>query len=241
MAVSNVLFIVLLGLCGAAWGYNDNSSTTAGLTTLGSGGNGTTPAGEDEDCLTEAEETKICEVKPGTGNSTSSTSAPPALCAAAGPTDDFCSKLAASVNGTSPCCVAVHVCSFKVSSSNTNSTGSDSTGSTIAGTGHTTAGTGSTTAGIGSTTAGTGSTVGGTGHTTGGTGSPADSAIVPEPNTAYISCDKVPAGFEQVKTCPSSKIIFVYPSSGSSGSTPAGTGSTHSWQWHYRSWHWLNP
>ncbi|KAL1451725.1 hypothetical protein WDU94_006075 [Cyamophila willieti] len=236
MAVSNILTIVLLGLFGAALAVPAvtpaaNTTTTAAATTTGSGGNGTTPAaGGLQDCLTEAEKTKICEVKPGAGNSTNSTSAPPALCAAAGPTDDFCSKLAASVNGTSPSCVAVNVCSFKVANATTGNstagTGSTTAGTggsttagttTSAGTGTTVAGTGTTVAGNGTTVAGNGTTAAGTGSTTTGTGP----AVVPEPNTAYITCNATPAGFQEIKTCPGSKTIFVYP-----GAANTGTGST---------------
>ncbi|KAL1459728.1 hypothetical protein WDU94_011683 [Cyamophila willieti] len=242
MAVSKVLFVVvLLGICGAV--YCDSPYTTES-TTLGSGTGSTTPgaygaspssAADVQDVLSETNKATICDVKSGGSNNSNSTDLE--MCVTTGPADDFCSKLAASVNGNCPSCVAVNVCSFKVASNSSNSSNSTaSTGSTTAGIGSTTAGTGSTTAGTDSTTAGTGSTTAGTGtgSTTAGTGStslasgsPAGSAIVPEPNTAYIACHTVPAGFQQIKTCPSSKAIFVYPSaSGSSGSTTVGTGST---------------
>uniref|UniRef100_A0A8D8YUN5 Uncharacterized protein n=1 Tax=Cacopsylla melanoneura TaxID=428564 RepID=A0A8D8YUN5_9HEMI len=40
-----------------------------------------------------------------------------------------------------------------------------------------------------------------------------------EPNTAYITSDATPAGFQQLKTCPNSKTIFIYPHSGPSNAT----------------------
>uniref|UniRef100_A0A8D8U5I4 Uncharacterized protein n=1 Tax=Cacopsylla melanoneura TaxID=428564 RepID=A0A8D8U5I4_9HEMI len=242
MAVSNVLFVVLLGVFGAALAKPPAEvPTTAATTTVGFGnGTGTTPAGGVEDYLSDADKAKICEVKPATSNSTTPASVTPAsvthasttpssttsgLCASVGSADDFCSKMAASVHGTSPRCVALNVCSFKTA----NATGGNSTagtGSTIPGTGSTTAGTGSTTVAFtgdtGTTTAGNGTTTDGTGTgtTTADTGSTtADPAIVPEPNTAYVSCNTVPAGFQQIKTCPSGQTIFVYPAAAGSTTT----------------------
>uniref|UniRef100_A0A8D8X8B5 Uncharacterized protein n=1 Tax=Cacopsylla melanoneura TaxID=428564 RepID=A0A8D8X8B5_9HEMI len=231
MAVSNVLFVVLLGVFGAALAKPPAEvPTTAATTTVGFGnGTGTTPAGGVEDYLSDADKAKICEVKPATSNSTTPASVTPAsvthasttpssttsgLCASVGSADDFCSKMAASVHGTSPRCVVLNVCSFKTA----NATGGNSTagtGSTIHGTGSTRAGTGSTPAGTGTTPAGTGTTTAGTGSTSAGAGP----AIVPEPNTAYITCDATPAGFQQLKTCPNSKTIFIYPHSGPSNAT----------------------
>ncbi|KAL1451726.1 hypothetical protein WDU94_006076, partial [Cyamophila willieti] len=105
MAVSKVLSIVLLALCGAVLA-NPPASTTTGAPTTVAAGTGSTLAGAAgvQDCLTDADKDKVCKV-PASG---------PALCAVAGPADDFCSKLAASVNGTAPSCVTPNVCSFKV-------------------------------------------------------------------------------------------------------------------------------
>uniref|UniRef100_A0A8D8QZK2 Uncharacterized protein n=1 Tax=Cacopsylla melanoneura TaxID=428564 RepID=A0A8D8QZK2_9HEMI len=231
MAVSKVLSIVLLGLCGAALANPTDTTTGAptspGSTTTAYGA----PAGGVQDCLSEADKAKICAVNSASSNSTtpastttaSSTpasgypaSTTPGLCATAGPADDFCSKLAASVSGTAPCCVAPNVCSFKVA----NTTGgSDSTGSTTPGS-TTTAGTSTTTTGTSTTgTTGTGTTgTAGTGSTTAGP------VITPEPNTAYVSCNTPPAGFQQVKACPSGNTIFVYPAGAGTGSTTTTTG-----------------
>uniref|UniRef100_A0A8D8TK05 Uncharacterized protein n=1 Tax=Cacopsylla melanoneura TaxID=428564 RepID=A0A8D8TK05_9HEMI len=232
MAVSNVLFVVLLGVFGAALAKPPAEvPTTAATTTVGFGnGTGTTPAGGVEDYLSDADKAKICEVKPATSNSTTPASVTPAsvthasttpssttsgLCASVGSADDFCSKMAASVHGTSPRCVALNVCSFKVA----NTTGgSDSTGSTTPGS-TTTAGTSTTTTGTSTTgTTGTGTTgTAGTGSTTAGP------VITPEPNTAYVSCNTPPAGFQQVKACPSGNTIFVYPAGAGTGSTTTTT------------------
>uniref|UniRef100_A0A8D8X6B4 Uncharacterized protein n=1 Tax=Cacopsylla melanoneura TaxID=428564 RepID=A0A8D8X6B4_9HEMI len=224
MAVSKVLSIVLLGLCGAALANPTDTTTGAptspGSTTTAYGA----PAGGVQDCLSEADKAKICEVNSASSTSTtpastttaSSTpasgypaSTTPGLCATAGPADDFCSKLAASVSGTAPCCVAPNVCSFKVG------------GNATSGAGTTPAGTSTTPAGNGTTPAGNGTNPAGNGNPPAGSGP----VVVPTPNTVYVSCNVTPAGFKQLKTCPSSKTIFVFPSAPVSDLLAA-TGST---------------
>uniref|UniRef100_A0A8D8X6C0 Uncharacterized protein n=1 Tax=Cacopsylla melanoneura TaxID=428564 RepID=A0A8D8X6C0_9HEMI len=201
MAVSKVLSIVLLGLFAAALANPAPGAPTTPASSTTPAGTGNNPAGGSlvQDYLSDGDKDKVCKV-PASG---------PALCAAAGPADDFCSKLAASVSGTAPCCVAPNVCSFKVG------------GNATSGAGTTPAGTSTTPAGNGTTPAGNGTNPAGNGNPPAGSGP----VVVPTPNTVYVSCNVTPAGFKQLKTCPSSKTIFVFPSAPVSDLLAA-TGST---------------